>query len=63
MSKKREEDRHRAGGPGKAAKAGHIDPGKQNKPTQKQAPENVGRSGGSGNRGGDDRGGDPRKDD
>ncbi len=34
----RDDDKHRAGGPGKASKEGHIDPGKRNKPGQKQTP-------------------------
>jgi hypothetical protein len=37
MSKHAVDDRkHAAGGPGKSAKEGHIDPGKQNKPSQDQ---------------------------
>jgi hypothetical protein len=37
MPDKTVEDRkHAAGGPGKAAKEGHIDPDKQNKPSQNQ---------------------------
>jgi hypothetical protein len=37
MPDKTVEDRkHAAGGPGKAAKEGHIDPGKHNKPSQDQ---------------------------
>ena len=31
-----EERKHAAGGPGKAAKEGHIDPEKRNKPSQNQ---------------------------
>lgn len=47
-----EEARHAAGGPGKASKEGHIDPGKTNKPGQKQSgPREDGPGGGSGERG------------
>ena len=31
-----DEKKHQAGGPGKAAKEGHIDPSKRNKPGQNQ---------------------------
>jgi hypothetical protein len=47
----READKHQAGGPGKAAKEGHIDPEKRNQPGQKQTPHEDGPGGGSGTRG------------
>lgn len=35
--KEREHDKHESGGPGKAARKGHVEPGKSgNKPTQRQ---------------------------
>jgi hypothetical protein len=47
----RDDDKHRAGGPGKASKEGHIDPAKRNKPGQKQTPKDDGPGGGGGTRG------------
>jgi hypothetical protein len=44
----RDGDKHRAGGPGKASKEGHVDPGKRNKPGQKQTPRDDGPGGGGG---------------
>ena len=36
MASTREDQKHAAGGPGKSAKEGHIDPDKRNTPSQNQ---------------------------
>ncbi len=48
---RRDEERHQAGGPGKSAKKGHIDPENRNKPGQKQTPHERGPGGEGGTRG------------
>jgi hypothetical protein len=48
---KTNEDKHAAGGPGKASKEGHIDPEKHNKPGQKQTPHPRGPGGEGGVKG------------
>jgi hypothetical protein len=47
----RDADKHQAGGPGKSAKKGHIDPDQHNKPGQKQTPHERGVGGEGGTRG------------
>ena len=37
-----ESGKHQAGGPGKASKEGHVDPGKHNQPSQKQSEKERG---------------------
>lgn len=46
-----QDDKHAAGGPGKSAKMGHIDPDKHNKPGQKQTPHPDGPGGEGGAKG------------
>jgi hypothetical protein len=46
-----EQDKHAAGGPGKASKEGHIDPEKHNKPGQKQSAHPRGPGGEGGTKG------------